>query len=86
MLICADHSYSHRPDDPKASFSKSYYVHCRYEKWKKWEITKPRLAARLLLAQSQRTDLRSPNAKQIRNRRLTYPQPYVGKIAHSLNY
>ena len=29
VLICADHSYSHRPDDPKSSFSKSYFVHCR---------------------------------------------------------
>ncbi len=60
VLICADNSYSHRPDDPKSSFSKSYYVHCRYGKWRKWEITKPRLAAKLLLAQSQRRDLLSP--------------------------
>ena len=58
VLICADHPYSHRPDDPKSSFSKSYYVHSRYGSWRKWEITKPRLAAKLLLAQSQRTDLR----------------------------
>jgi hypothetical protein len=60
VLICADHRYSHRPDDPKSSFSKSYYVHSRHGKWRKWEITKPRLAAKLLLAQSQRTDLKSP--------------------------
>ena len=60
VLICADHRYSHRPDDPKSSFSKSYYVHSRHGKWRKWEITKPRLAAKLLLAQSQRTDLSSP--------------------------
>jgi hypothetical protein len=32
VLICADHRYSHRPDDPKSSFSKSYYVHSRHEK------------------------------------------------------
>ena len=60
VLICADHRYSHRPDDPKSSFSKSYYVHSRHGKWRKWEITKPRLAAKLLLAQSRRTDLKSP--------------------------
>jgi hypothetical protein len=60
VLICANNSYSHRPDDPKSSFSKSYYVHSRYATWCKWEINKPKLAARLLLAQSQRTDLRSP--------------------------
>ena len=60
VLICADHSYSHRQDDPKSSFSKSYYYHSRFAEWRKWEITKPRLAAKLLLAQSQRTDLRSP--------------------------
>ena len=31
VLICADHRYSHRPDDPKSSFSKSYYVHSRWQ-------------------------------------------------------
>lgn len=60
LLICADHRYSHRPNSPKASFSKSYYVHSRCAKWRKWEITKHKLAAKLLLAQSQRSDLRSP--------------------------
>jgi hypothetical protein len=63
VLICADHSYSHRPGDPKSSFSKSYYVHSRHGKWRNWEITKSRLAAKLLLAQSQRTDLKSPKRR-----------------------
>ena len=68
VLICADHSYSHRPDDPVGSFSKSYYVHSRYGTWHKWEITKRRLAAKLFFAQSQRTDLRSPKRQALRNR------------------
>jgi hypothetical protein len=65
VLICADHSYSHRPDDPAGSFSKSYCIHSRFGTWHKWEISKCRLAAKLLRAQSQRADLQSPKRQAV---------------------
>ena len=35
VLICADNSYSHRPDEPEVVVLKSYYVHSHYRQWRK---------------------------------------------------